>query len=224
MTHILVVEDEISIADAIKKFIQREGFECTVLHHATNLVEKVNQLKPDLLVLDIMLPGGDGVAICRTLRQENLLPIILLTAKVSEAERLIGLEAGADDYICKPFSAPELMLRIKAVLRRTQTRLDEQVVPLILDENKLEVSLGKHRMGLTTVEFSLLKVLVENPHRIFSRDAIMDLIYPDYRVVSDRTVDSHVSKLRKKLKLLSDEHELVCAVYGAGYKYAPIEP
>lgn len=222
MTHILVVEDELSIAQAVKQFLKHEGFDCTVLNSAVNVVELVKRYKPDLIVLDIMLPGGDGLDICRTLRQSTDVPIILLTARTSESDRLTGLEAGADDYVCKPFSAPELVLRIKAILRRgSMDALPNAKAFLTLDADRQQVTINNTRLDLTTVEFALLSALTENPNRIYSRDAIMDIIYSDNRVVSDRTVDSHVSKLRRKLNDVIDGHDLLVSVYGAGYKYVP---
>ncbi len=222
MKHILIVEDEVSIADAIKTFLTHAGFRCSVLNDATEVPELVKQFKPDLLILDVMLPGGDGITICKHIRSTSNIPIIMLTAKSSEAERLIGLEAGADDYICKPFSAPELVLRVKAILRRTYTTEDNNA-QLTLLEHTQEAQLGDKKVALTTLEFSLLALLIKNAHRIYSRDAIMDLIYSDHRIVSDRTVDSHVSNLRRKLKGLSSEHELIRGVYGSGYKYVPLQ-
>lgn len=222
MKHILIVEDEVSIADAINTFLTHSGYQCTVLYDATEVADTVEQMKPDLLILDVMLPGGDGVSLCKNIRANSDIPIIMLTAKTSEAERLIGLEAGADDYICKPFSAPELVLRVKAILRRT-AKNDDDCNQLSLLEHTQEAQLGDKKVSLTTLEFSLLAVLIKNAHRIYSRDAIMDMIYSDHRIVSDRTVDSHVSNLRRKLKILSPEHELIRGVYGSGYKFVPFQ-
>ncbi|MDT0595366.1 response regulator transcription factor [Glaciecola petra] len=225
MSNILIVEDEASIADAISKFIEREGFKCSVLGDANNVLEWIAKYPPDLIILDIMLPGGDGIDLCNQIRKDSQVPIILLSAKVSESERILGLRAGADDYICKPFSAPELMLRVKVFLKRTGNINNEEPVnnkKLQLNNSALEVSLGTNKIELTKLEFKLISVLSTYPNRIYSREKIIDLLYSDYRVVSDRTIDSHVSKLRKKLLQLSPAHELLISVYGAGYKYNPL--
>ena len=224
--YIMIIEDEAPIADAIKRFLNRDGFHCTILDNGADAVELVERYQPDLIVLDIMLPGGDGLEICKALRCTTNVPIILLTARSSESDRLEGLKAGADDYVCKPFSAPELVLRVKAILRRSSTDSllsnSSNLNELLLDENTQKASLASNSIELTTVEFALLNALVSNPHRIFSRDTIMTVIYKDNRVVSDRTVDSHVSKLRKKINALVEGHELLVSVYGSGYKYAPL--
>ncbi|MFC4700237.1 response regulator [Glaciecola siphonariae] len=225
MTHVLVVEDEVSIANALKAFLKHEGFECTVLHSALDVTEIVKRYKPDLVVLDIMLPGGDGLEICKELREQTNAPIILLTARASEKDRLIGLQAGADDYVCKPFSAPELVLRIKAILRRAAPNVDicNSSNALVLDSERQQARFNKSAVDLTKVEYLLLQTFLSTPNRIYSRSQLMSIIYSDNRVVSDRTVDSHVSKLRKKIQSISEEFELIIAVYGSGYKYAPID-
>ncbi|WP_334032003.1 response regulator transcription factor [Alteromonas sp. P256] len=228
MTHILVVEDEVSIALAVKAFLEKEQMACTVLHTAADLLEIVLHYKPDLIVLDLMLPGGDGIDLCQNIRKHSQVPIIMLTARSSERDRLIGLQAGADDYVCKPFSAPELVLRIKAVLRRSDSKGDYKddgqavhCAEMKLNRDTLEAEVRGKKVLLTPVEFALAKTLLTSPNKIFSRDALMDVIYSDERIVSDRTVDSHVSKLRRKLKIISPDNELVIAIYGAGYKYTP---
>lgn len=227
VTQILIVEDEQSIAEILAKFAQREGFLSKVLNEGSGVVEYIMQNHVDMLVLDIMLPNKDGLTICREVREFSDIPIILLTAKVNEAERLKGLKAGADDYVCKPFSAPELMLRIKAILKRsanlpTHNRVASLVESALkIDEEQMIVVINDNSAPLTMVEIALLKLLSNAPNRVYSRDTIMDKIYSDFRVVSDRTVDSHISKLRKKLNNLSPDHEYLCSVYGAGYKFIP---
>jgi two-component system response regulator BaeR len=220
MAHVFIVEDEVSIALAVKAFLEKEGFICTVRHTAAELLDLVEQYQPDLIVLDVMLPGGDGVELCKQIRERMQIPIVMLTAKSTEKDRLEGLQAGADDYVCKPFSAPELVLRIRAILRRVNGEKRNNASGLILNDNNLTVSYKETTISLTVVEFSLLKALSQNPDVIVSRDALMDVIYDDQRVVSDRTVDSHVSKLKRKLRQLPTENELVSSVYGAGYKFS----
>jgi two-component system response regulator BaeR len=220
--HIMIIEDEAPIAEAVKRFLNHDGFHCTILNNGLEAVELVTRYQPDLIILDVMLPGGDGMEICRTLRQTTNVPIVLLTARNSESDRLQGLQAGADDYICKPFSAPELVLRVKAILRRGNRGDDwSNTDSLILDADTQHACFETNRVELTTVEFALMSTLVEKPNRIFSRDELMSVIYKDNRIVSDRTVDSHISKLRKKINSMAKQDELIVSVYGAGYKYTP---
>ena len=169
-----------------------------------------------------MLPGCDGLEICRRLRSFSTVPIILITARIEEIDRLLGLELGADDYICKPFSPREMVARVKAVLRRLQTQAPAAPSnDLILDPHSFRVLTKAQEVALTTVEFQLLQVLYQQPGRVFSRSKLMDLIYQDQRIVSDRTIDSHIKKLRKKLADLLPDRELIHSVYGAGYRYEP---
>jgi two-component system response regulator BaeR len=220
--HIMIIEDEAPIAEAVKRFLNHDGFHCTILNNGLEAVELVTRYQPDLIILDVMLPGGDGMEICRTLRQTTSVPIVLLTARISESDRLEGLQAGADDYVCKPFSAPELVLRVKAILRRGNGRDSwSDSDALILNAETQHACLGTNTVELTTVEFALMSTLVEKPNRIFSRDKLMSVIYKDNRIVSDRTVDSHISKLRKKINAMAEQDELIVSVYGAGYKYTP---
>ncbi len=179
----------------------------------------VRENKHDLVVLDLMLPGRDGVEICKEIRTFSNLPIIMVTAKVEEIDRLLGLELGADDYICKPFSPREVIARIKAVLRRTGGATTIQAKELILDEARYQASLHGIDLQLTAVEFKLLSFMAAHPGRIYSRDQLMEQIYTDHRIVSDRTIDSHIKKLRKKIAALSLDEELIGSVYGVGYKF-----
>ncbi|MEX2516742.1 MAG: response regulator [Gammaproteobacteria bacterium] len=224
---ILVVEDEIKIAQLLDDYLTRSGYDVSCLHDGTAVVGSVRESTPDLLLLDLMLPGRDGLEICRELRTFTEIPIIMITARVEEIDRLLGLELGADDYICKPFSPREVVARVKAVLRRQTTAADTESEPLLqLDANSFRLRIADKSLDLTQVEYQLCAALFSQPGRIFSRDQLMDRIYSDGRVVSDRTIDSHIKKLRKKLRKLLPEQELIHSVYGAGYRYEliPDEP
>jgi two-component system response regulator BaeR len=221
-TRILIVEDEEKLAKLEADYLQNAGFATDTLAHGDAVVPWVKQYHPDLILLDLMLPGRDGLAICREIRNFSATPIIMVTARIEEIDRLLGLEMGADDYICKPFSLREMVARVKAVLRRLQPQnADYQGRALKLDAHSFRVSAEGHDIELTTVEFQLLQALHQQPGRIFSRSKLMDLIYQDRRIVSDRTIDSHIKKLRKKLAELLPGQELVHSVYGAGYRYDP---
>ncbi|MDD2658640.1 MAG: response regulator [Methylococcales bacterium] len=221
-TRILIAEDEEKLAKLEADYLQNAGFSSDILTHGDTVVPWVKQNNPDLILLDLMLPGLDGLAICREIRRFSTTPIIMVTARIEEIDRLLGLEMGADDYICKPFSLREMAARVKAVLRRLQPiNADFQTRSLKLYAHSFRVSAEGREVELTTVEFQLLQVLHQQPGRIFSRSKLMDMIYRDRRIVSDRTIDSHIKKLRKKLDELLPGQELVQSVYGAGYRYDP---
>lgn len=221
MGRILIVEDEQKLAKLAADYLQNAGFATEILSHGDAVLPWVKQQHPELILLDLMLPGRDGMAICREIRGFSQVPIIMVTARVEEIDRLLGLEMGADDYICKPYSPREMVARVKAVLRRLQpqTNLDTHADLLALDVNSFRVSADGREIELTAVEFQLLQTLYRQPGHIFSRSKLMDLVYPDQRIVSDRTIDSHIKKLRKKLAELLPGHELIHSVYGAGYRY-----
>ena len=220
--HILIVEDEAKLARLAADYLHNAGFVTETLSHGDAVLPAVKQHMPDLILLDIMLPGKDGMAICREIRSFSQVPIIMVTARIEEIDRLLGLELGADDYICKPYSPREMVARVKAVLRRLQPqRLETTALSdgLTLDANRFRVSTEGREIELTAVEFQLLQTLVRRPGHIFSRSVLMDLIYQDQRIVSDRTIDSHIKKLRKKLEDLLPGQEVIHSVYGAGYRY-----
>ena len=220
MAHILIVEDELRLAQLLADYLQAAGMDSHQLHEGTQVVERVRKVPPDLILLDLMLPGKDGMEICKEVRLFSQVPIVMVTARIEEIDRLLGLELGADDYICKPYSPREVVARVKAVLRRTQGGRANQV-GLVLDEPTMQAQLDGNVLELTAVEFKLLNYLAVHPGRIFSRDQLMEQIYSDQRVVNDRTIDSHIKKLRRKLEQAAPGRELVRSVYGVGYKFEP---
>jgi two-component system response regulator BaeR len=222
MKHILIVEDESKLARLEADYLQAAGFACTILDGGFEVVPWLSRHRPDLVLLDLMLPGRDGLDLCREIRTFSAVPIIMVTARIEEIDRLLGLELGADDYICKPFSPREMVARVKAVLRRLQPSAAAPDAPLLtLDPSCFRIRAGGRETELTAVEFELLQALYRQPGRILSRNQLMDLIYPDQRIVSDRTIDSHIKKLRKKLSELLPDQEIIHSVYGAGYRYDP---
>ena len=224
MNHILIVEDELKLANLQSDYLHNAGFETEHLSNGLEVLPWLKQRNTDLILLDLMLPGCDGLEICRELRGFSAVPIIIITARVEEIDRLLGLEMGADDYICKPFSPREMVARVKTVLRRLQTQTTDNhfiSTKLKLDPPSFRVITDGHEIELTSVEFKLLQAMYLQPGRIFSRAKLMDLIYQDQRIVSDRTIDSHIKKLRKKLDDLLPDQELIQSVYGAGYRYEP---
>ncbi|TNF98889.1 MAG: response regulator [Gammaproteobacteria bacterium] len=224
---ILIVEDEKKLAQLLSEFLQSAGYQARIVHDGNDVINQVRKLKPDLVLLDLMLPGKDGLDITREIRGFSSVPIIMTTARVEEIDRLLGLEMGADDYVCKPYSPREVVARVKAHLRRSLMLSTEQINKdpdhsLLMDSARLRISVDENFIELTAVEFSLLEVLYQSPGRIFSRDQLMDRIYDDRRVVSYRTIDSHVKKIRKKLLELLPDRELIHSVYGVGYRYENI--
>ena len=222
MKHILIVEDELKLARLQADYLQNAGFATFCLSNGLEVLPWFKANHTDLILLDLMLPGRDGLDICRELRSFSTIPIIMITAHAEEIDRLLGLELGADDYICKPFSHREMVARVKAVLRRLQAHIIEpSTFTLKLDSDSFRALAGGQEVALTAVEFMLLQTLYQQPGRIFSRSKLMDQIYQDQRIVSDRTIDSHIKKLRKKLTDLLPCQELIHSVYGAGYRYDP---
>lgn len=218
---ILIVEDEPKLAALLSDYLTASGFESLILNNGIDVVLWTRDHKPDLVLLDVMLPGRDGMDICKELRTFSSVPIIMVTAKVEEIDRLLGLELGADDYVCKPFSPREVLARVKAVLRRTRGEQTIQAQGLLLDEQRYRATLHGHDLELTAVEFKLLLLLIERPGRIYGRQQIMEKIYPDDRFVNDRTIDSHIKKLRRKIEAVDPRAALIQSVYGVGYKFEP---
>lgn len=214
---ILIVEDEVKLAQLLSDYFTQAHYLVDCLHEGDLVIDWVKKNSPSIILLDVMLPGKDGMQLCKELRNFTDVPIIMITARVEELDRLLGLELGADDYICKPFSPREVVARVKAVLRRVSPT-KQYSHNLVLDEERYQASLEGKVLSLTSVEFKLLKPLTQEPGRIFSREQLMNTMYNDNRIVSDRTIDSHIKKLRKKLVEISPEKELIQSVYGVGYR------
>lgn len=221
---ILIIEDETRLAALLADYLKAAGYRTHCLATGAGAADWIRAHAPALVLLDLMLPGTDGLDICRQVRAFSTVPIIMTTARVEEIDRLLGLELGADDYVCKPYSPREVVARVKAVLRRARSEQARSVVtaagPLSLDDDRLRVRAAGGEIQLTAVEYALLKALVGTPGKIFSRARLMERIYDDHRVVSDRTIDSHVKKLRRRLaEILPPGRELIHSVYGVGYRY-----
>ncbi len=223
MSHILIVEDEEKIAKLLSEYLTQAGYQTTVMLDGNHVVSAVKNQHFDLILLDLMLPGKDGLTICREIQEFSKIAIIMVTARVDEIDRLLGLELGADDYICKPFSPREVVARVKTILRRiTPTTNDNnesnEIAVLELNIENYQASVHQQQVALTAIEFNLLKILASTPGRIYSRAQLIDMVYQDNRIVSERTIDSHIKKLRKKLNEIETENELVQSVYSVGYK------
>ncbi|MFL9935639.1 response regulator [Paraburkholderia sp. RL18-103-BIB-C] len=223
-SHILIVEDEPKLAAVLEDYLHLDGFTATIIADGQAVMPFIRATPPSLMLLDLMLPGRNGMDICRELRQFSALPVIILTARIDEIDRLLGLEIGADDYVCKPFSPREVVARVKAILRRAApavaSRTGAQQVPhgLDVDEQFHHALLDGKELKLTPLELRLLVLLMKSPGRIFPRDYLLNNLYEDHRVVTDRTVDSHIKNLRRKLQTVRPESEPIVSVYGVGYR------
>lgn len=219
---ILIAEDEPKIAALLEEYLRTVGgYETAILYRGDEVPRWVEQHAPDLVLLDVMLPGMDGLEACREIRRHSRVPVIMLTARTEEIDRLLGLELGADDYICKPFSPREVVARVRAVLRRSDGLAlagGEGVAGLLIDRERHRATLHGKALALTPVEFALLCTLLEQPGRVFSRNELMNAMYTDYRVVNDRAVDTHIKNLRRKLSDVDPGRSLIESVYGIGYQ------
>lgn len=218
MAKVLIVEDEPELAALLKDYLEAEQFSVDVVSEGFSAPEKIKQLEPDFIILDVMLPGKDGFTICKEVREFSDVPIMMATARIEEIDRLLGLDCGADDYICKPYSPKEVVARVKAILRRVQAKQPKLITGLEVNPQAFIVKLDGQDAELTAIEFKLFHMLYEKVGVIFSREQIMNGIYDDHRVVSGRTIDSHVKKIRRKLLAAAPERDIIHSVYGVGYK------
>jgi len=220
---ILVVEDDRRIAALVVKNLEASGFACVHVADGDAALAEFERATPALIVLDLGLPGLGGIEVTRRIRRTSDVPILILTARSSEADKVLGLELGADDYLTKPFGTSELVARVRALMRRTTPAARERVLvfgPLRIDPARREAERDGERVRLTTLEFDLLYFLASRPGRVYSREALMAQVWGDDRIVGDRSIDSLVSRLRKKLEADPDEPRWLQTVWGAGYRFA----
>jgi two-component system, OmpR family, response regulator RegX3 len=227
VTRILVVEDEESFSDALGYMLRREGFEVAMAATGPDGIEEFDRAGADLVLLDLMLPGLSGLEVCRQLRQRSEVPVIMLTAKDAEVDKVVGLEIGADDYVTKPFSARELVARIRAVLRRRGTEPDELVSsvlesgPVRMDVDRHVVSVNSDTIPMPLKEFELLEFLLRNAGRVLTRGQLIDRIWGSDYVGDTKTLDVHVKRLRAKIEPSPSEPRHLLTVRGLGYKFEP---
>ena len=223
---VLIIEDDARIADLIEKNLQSAGFDCHITPDGGLALAEFARLKPALIVLDLGLPGIDGLEVTRRIRKESDVPILMVTARTGESDKLLGLEIGADDYVTKPFSTAELVARVRALLRRSSGSVTERILELNglrIDPGRRTVERDGHAVSLTTLEFDLLYFLAARPGRVFSREALMHQVWGSDRIVDDRSIDSLVSRVRRKLEGESARPRFVQTVWGAGYRFAESE-
>ena len=224
MAHtILLVDDEARIVQLVRDYLERAGYKVLSAYDGEMALKLARLEQPDLIVLDLMLPGVDGLDVCRRLRQESGVPIIMLTARVEEADRIVGLELGADDYVTKPFSPRELVARVRATLRRVDGELGPSTViragDVELDTASLTATVAGESVDLTPTEFQLLATLVRQPGRIFDREQLLESVHGVAFDGYDRSVDSHIKNLRRKIELDPHQPRTIQTVYGVGYRF-----
>ena len=227
---ILLIEDEPKLARLVADYLHASGYQVNICERGDAALSAIEQQRPQLLLLDLMLPGLDGIEVCRRLRamadpELASMPVLMITARIDEVDRILGLEVGADDYICKPFSPREIVARVRAHLRRLQWSHSHSdgvdASGLQLDREAMRAQFDGVPVNLTPVEFRLLGCLLERPGRVYSRDQLTRAAYTDHRVVSDRTIDTHVKNLRRKLGAAMQREAPISSVYGVGYRYEP---
>lgn len=219
---VLIVEDEPKLAALLADYLRAAGLSCVSVDNGLEAVGAVRRHEPAVVLLDLMLPGRDGIQVCRELRAFSRVPVIMMTARVQEVDRLLGLEVGADDYVCKPYSPREVVARVQAQLRRqgwAGASPGAAAPGLQIDDTSLRATLNGRLLDLTPAEFRLLRTLAGQPGRVFSRDQLLDHLHDDARAVTDRAVDSHVRNLRRKLGASADGADPIRSVYGVGYAW-----
>jgi two-component system, OmpR family, response regulator BaeR len=216
MQELFIVEDEPELAALVADYARAGGYAPVVFSDGAEALQALRDRTPALVVLDLMLPGLDGLSVCRALRDFSDVPVVMVTARVEEIDRLLGLEAGADDYLCKPFSPRELMARIKAILRRAAAQPRRQIE---VDEGARRIAILGRPLDLTPSEFALLAALAQRPGQVFSRAQLLDLAFRDNLDVTDRAVDSHIKNLRRKIDAAAPGLEPIHSIYGLGYRF-----
>ncbi len=216
---ILVVEDDKKIAELVTNYLRAEGFEATILSNGLDAVHYIRTHAPDLVILDWMLPGLDGVSVCKAVRGFSDVPILMLTARIDEVDRLLGLDTGADDYVCKPFAPREVVARVRALLRRAEGRLRASYVPWVIDETSFRLSWREQWLPLTRLEFLMFRLLLSRTGRVFSRAHLLKSVYDEQRDISDRAIDTHIKNLRRKVQAVDPDFDCITSVYGVGYRF-----
>ncbi|MGZ5202567.1 MAG: response regulator [Telluria sp.] len=214
---IVIVEDEPELAALVADYVRAAGYTPILFADGALALQALRTATPALVVLDLMLPGLDGLSLCRALRAFSDVPVVMVTARVEEIDRLLGLEAGADDYVCKPFSPRELIARIKAILRRSGQAA--QPSPIEIDEGARRIAIHGKPLDLTPSEFALLAALARRPGQVFSRAQLLDLALRDSLDVTDRAIDSHIKNLRRKIDAAAPGMEPIHSIYGLGYRF-----
>jgi two-component system response regulator BaeR len=216
---VLVVEDDRKISDLLLNYLRASGYEAKASYDGRDALRMIEQRTPDAVILDWMLPGLDGVGVCQAVRAFSDVPILMLTARIDEVDRLLGLDTGADDYVCKPFAPREVIARIRALLRRAEGRVKASPVPWVVDDSSFRISWLGQWLTLTRIEFLMFRLLLSRPGRVYSRDQLLASVHDSQHDISDRAIDTHVKNLRKKVQSVDPECDCIASVYGVGYRF-----
>jgi two-component system response regulator BaeR len=218
-SRVLVVEDDRKISDLLLNYLRVDGYEATAVYDGREAVQQISQRAPDAVILDWMLPGLDGIGVCKAVRAFSDVPILMLTARVDELDRLLGLDTGADDYVCKPFGPREVVARVRALLRRASGRVIALPQPWLVEEASFRISWLGQWLPLTRIEFMVFRTLLARPGRVFSRAQLLSSVHDSQRDISDRAIDTHVKNLRKKVQAIDPGSDCIASVYGLGYRF-----
>lgn len=216
---VLVVEDDPKISDLLQNYLRAGGFAVEAAYDGRDALRMIQDHAPDAVILDWMLPGLDGFAVCQAVRAFSEVPILMLTARIDEVDRLLGLDSGADDYVCKPFAPREVIARIRALLRRSEGRVKSSSRPWGIDEASFRISWRGQWLELTRIEFMMFRLLLSRPGRVYSRDQLLASVHDNQRDISDRAIDTHIKNLRKKVQAADPGTECIASVYGVGYRF-----
>ena len=216
---VLVVEDDRKISDLLQNYLRASGYVAEVAYDGRDALRQIERQVPDAVILDWMLPGLDGISVCKAVRDFSDVPILMLTARIDEVDRLLGLDTGADDYVCKPFAPREVIARIRALLRRADGRVKTSTKPWEIDDASFRISWRGQWLPLTRIEFMMFRLLLSRPGRVYSRDQLLASVHDSQRDISDRAIDTHIKNLRKKVQAVDQGHDCIASVYGVGYRF-----
>jgi len=216
---VLVVEDDRKISDLLQNYLRASSYVAEAAYDGRDALRQIERQVPDAVILDWMLPGLDGISVCKSVRAFSDVPILMLTARIDEVDRLLGLDTGADDYVCKPFAPREVIARIRALLRRAEGRVKTSTKPWEIDDASFRISWRGQWLPLTRIEFMMFRLLLSRPGRVYSRDQLLASVHDSQRDISDRAIDTHVKNLRKKVQAVEPERDCIASVYGVGYRF-----
>ena len=216
---VLVVEDDRKISDLLQNYLRASGYEAEAAYDGRDALRQIERQVPDAVILDWMLPGLDGISVCKAVRAFSDVPILMLTARIDVVDRLLGLDTGADDYVCKPFAPREVIARIRALLRRAEGRVKTSTKSWEIDDASFRISWRGQWLPLTRIEFMMFRLLLSRPGRVYSRDQLLASVHDSQHDISDRAIDTHIKNLRKKVQTVEPACDCIASVYGVGYRF-----